>query len=87
MTKIVFGALLACAVATAFPGAARAQCWWNGYAWSCGYQSGGGYYAPYWGYGGGYGFGYEPRGLPHLNGPEPGGGFYHEGQTNVGHTD
>lgn len=34
-------------------------------------------------------FGYEPRGdgSPHPYGPEPGGGFYHEGQYGIGHTD
>jgi hypothetical protein len=87
LTKVLSGAAIALALAAAFPGVAQAQCWWNGYAWSCGSQSGGGYYAPYWGYESGYGLGYAPRGLPHSNGPEPGGSFYHMGQSMVGHTD
>lgn len=90
MTKILSGAFWALALAVAFPVAAQAQCVWTGYAWSCSYQGGGGYYAPSSGYqsgGNDPAFGYEPRGLPHVNGPEPGGGFYHIGQRNVGHTD
>ena len=73
------------ALALGFSGAAQAQCAWNGYSWSCGYGQ------PYGGsssyYGAGSGYGYQPRGLPHANGPEPGGSYYHLGQSNVGHSD
>ena len=85
MKKIVLvalGGLLT--AATAGSGGAAAQCMWNGYSWSCPYAQ------PYAGYGQyGYGdpaFGYQPRGLGHPNGPEPGGGFRHMGQSE-GHSD
>lgn len=90
MMKTLSAAAAAVLIAgVAFADAANAQCYWTGYAWSCGYP---GWNAPAapgaWGY---YddrsGFGYQPRGLSHPYGPDPGGGYFHEGQLNVGHSD
>ena len=48
-------------------------------------QSAPGYYDPAWG-GDRSGLGYRPRGAGAEFGPDPGGGFRHMGQSNVGHT-
>jgi len=78
--------IIAAAIATAalvFSGRADAACWWNGYGYAC---------AP--GYGHRYGpssqfnnpatYGYLPRGLPHPNGPQTGGGGCFMGQAKNG---
>jgi len=65
---------------------ASAQCWWNGYGWACNHP-------PVYGYAPGSDFnspsdyGYRPRGLPHPNGPDPGGGGCFMGQSSTGCSD
>jgi hypothetical protein len=86
MIRTMVAAIAAVAVAgTVLSGVAQAQCYWTGYAWSC--AGPGGYGPPGYNYGpNDPAFGYEPRGLPHPYGPEPGGGYYHEGQYGIGHS-
>ena len=89
MKRIVLGAAAAFALtAAAFSGSAQAQCWWNGWNWSCAappataYQPYGttyGYAAPV--YPGYYGYsysdqytGYKPAWDPSFSGPRPSSG-------------
>lgn len=82
MMKLKFAAAaLTLAAGFTMSHAASAQCWWNGDGWACSRAS-----APY-GYGSASQFnnpatyGYVPRGLPHPNGPQPGGGGCYMGQS------
>jgi hypothetical protein len=86
MRKIAvgIGAAAAALAGLAAVGPAHAQCRWNGYGWACAR-------APaYYGYAPGSQFnnqatyGYRPRGLPHPNGPQPGGGGCFMGQAKNG---
>jgi hypothetical protein len=82
MTELKFAAAAMALVASfMISHEASAQCWWNGYRWACSR-------APaYYGYHSGLDFnnpatyGYVPRGLPHPNGPQPGGGGCYMGQS------
>lgn len=87
MKNAILGAGAISLLATiAFTGAADARCWSSGSHWSCvhhrhhhyAYRS---HYRPYAAF---YGPGqYAASRL----GPEPGGGFYHIGKSNIGKTD
>jgi hypothetical protein len=83
-----------------FSGAAEAACWWTGHGWSCpppgyasqgrrhAYRSYGGYDDPAFGYYRGRMTGpYAAFGAASHMGPDPGGGFYHMGRTQVGTVD
>ncbi len=61
MIRTILGGATALALAaTAFAADARADCWWNGYSWSCSYPTP--TYSYYPGYWGNYGYGYQPYG-------------------------
>jgi hypothetical protein len=79
-------ATAALAVGVAMSSHADAQCWWNGYGWSCSSQPGYGYgSAPYNAqFNDPARYGYLPRGLPHPNGPMAGGGGCYMGQAPSG---
>ena len=87
MKNTILGAGVISVLATiAFSSAADARCSWTGYHWSCehlrhhhhAYRS---YYRPYV-------FSYSPGQYSASRlGPEPGGGFYHLGKSNIGKTD
>ena len=79
--------------AAALSGSAEAQCLWTGYGWSCTRY---GYASPYasggpndraFGYYRGRNSAYGAYGAASHMGPDPGGGFYHMGNSNIGHTD
>jgi hypothetical protein len=84
MSKLRIAAVTATLLAgVAVSTGASAACWWNGSGWACGR-------APAYGYGPSSQFnnpatyGYMPRGLPHANGPQPGGGGCYMGQAKSG---
>jgi len=81
MIKLKFAAAAAVlAAGFAVSHEADARCWWNGYGRVCSGPS-------YYDYGSASQFnnpatyGYVPRGLPHPNGPQPGGGGCYMGQS------
>jgi hypothetical protein len=84
VTKFQFGAAATVLLAgTAAASGANAQCFWNGYGWACDRAPVYGY-APYSQFDNQATYGYRPRGLPHPNGPEPGGGGCFMGQAPSG---
>jgi hypothetical protein len=85
MRSIIFGAAASLLGVMALSTSAEAQCWWTGYSWSCSYARH--YYHPYRTHYMPYGY-YYGRGQYAASrfGPEPGGGFYHVGKTNIGKT-
>ena len=89
MRKTLLSAAGALVLAVAFTGAAQAQCWWNGYSYSCVapqtmYDQPQMVYSdqPYWNPGSPYAaynsydyrdYRYQPNWLPSFPGPRPGG--------------
>lgn len=87
MKSAVWSAAAVSLLATAtFSGTADARCWWTGHHLSC-------VHSPYHHHA--YRHYYRPYGLYYSLGqyaasrlgPEPGGGFYHMGKSNIGKTD
>lgn len=79
-------AVAAAALLAGFSTAASAQCWWNGAGWACNQPPAYGY-APSSQFNNQSTYGYRPRGLPHPNGPDPGGGGCFMGQAKSGCSD
>ena len=85
-STILGAAVISLLATTGFSGTANARCWWTGHHRSCAhprhyhlvYRS---HYQPYALY-------YSPGQYAASRlGPEPGGGFYHMGKSNIGKTD
>ena len=84
MGKLKIAAAAAVAGAAVSTGAS-AQCWWNGHGYFCDRPPAYGYgYGPSSQFNNPATYGYVPRGMPHPNGPQPGGGGCYMGQYVAG---
>ena len=82
MIRLAFAAA-ALLAGTAFSTVADARCWPGPYGWVCSRAPVYGYY-PASQFDNPATYGYQPRGMPHPNGPQTGGGGCYMGQSTNG---